>query len=147
MHRLRTDADIFFSNAGMLRLPAPIRETMVVPAAAEALLTSFGVAAFREELLRDPYELTACILSSLLTGRSDGSFPPTLGLAALQDLISHYRDLAALDIGPARPQCDKYFVPQDAVERFRQRHGREIPAVGAATFGAAAFGAAQFEGR
>ncbi|MBY0527973.1 MAG: SDR family NAD(P)-dependent oxidoreductase, partial [Gemmataceae bacterium] len=121
--RLETDADVFFSNAGMLRLSAPLRETLLVPAGAEGLLAHFGVATFREEGLRDPYELTACVLSSALTGRADGTFPATLGLADVRDLVAHYRELPVLDIGPARPQCDKYFVPKEAIERFRQRFG------------------------
>ena len=123
MHRLKMDADIFFSNAGMLRLPTPIRETMVVPPAAEALLQSFGVATYREELIRDPNELTACVLSSLLTGQPDGSFPPTIGLAGLPALVDHYQNLSRLHIESARPQCDKYFLPDEAVERFRLRFG------------------------
>ena len=123
MHRLKMDADIFFSNAGMLRLPTPIRETMVVPPAAEALLQSFGVATYREELIRDPNELTACVLSSLLTGQPDGSFPPTIGLAGLPALVDHYQNLSRLHIESARPQCDKYFLPDETVERFRLRFG------------------------
>jgi acyl transferase domain-containing protein/acyl carrier protein len=124
--RLEADGDIFFSNAGMLRLPAPIRETVLVPAGAEGVLEHFGVAAFREEVLRDPHELTACVLSSLLTGRPDGAFPPTLGLAELTDLVGHYRELAPLDIGPARPQCDNYFMPEEAVEHFRRQFGGQV---------------------
>jgi acyl transferase domain-containing protein/NADPH:quinone reductase-like Zn-dependent oxidoreductase/SAM-dependent methyltransferase/acyl carrier protein len=123
MRRLEEEADIFFSNAGILRLPAPIRETLVVPAGTEDWLPRF-VGPYREEMVREPHELTACVLSSLLTARSDGTFPPTLGLAGLTDLLSHYHELQYLDIGPARPQCDKYFVPEQAVERFRRRFGR-----------------------
>jgi hypothetical protein len=124
MRRLQAEADIFFSNAGMLRLPAPIHETVLVPAGAEELLARFGVDAYREEAVRDPYELTACVLSSLLTGRPDGAFPPTVGLAGLPELMQHYHELEFLSIGPARPQCEKYFVPEEAVERFRRRFGR-----------------------
>jgi acyl carrier protein len=123
MRRLEAEADIFFSNAGMLRLPAPIHETVLLPAGVEESLARFGAAVYREEMLRDPKEMTACVLSSLLTTRSEGAFPPTLGLAGLTELMSHYHELAFLDIGPARPQCDNYFVPDEAVERFRRRFG------------------------
>jgi hypothetical protein len=122
--RLESDADILFSNAGMLRLPQPIRETILVPPSATEVLASFGVAAFREEVVRDANELTACVLSSLLTGRPDGAFPPTLGLAEISDLVAHYRELDALDIGPARLQCDSYFLSEEAVARFRGRFGQ-----------------------
>jgi len=124
VRRLEAETDILFSNAGMLRLPTPIRETIVVPAGGEEFLSRFGVAAFREEVVRDPHELTACVLSSLLTARPDGAFPPTIGLAGLADLVGHYRELGGLDIGPARLQCDNYFVPDEAVDRFGSRFGR-----------------------
>jgi len=123
MQRLSAAGDILFSNAGMLCLPAPIRETVLVPGGAAGELMRFGVSAFREEVLRHPCELTACVLSSLLTARPDGSFPPTLGLAGPQDLARHYYALAESDITAARPQCDKYFIEEEAVERFRRRFG------------------------
>ncbi len=128
MRRLQDDADIFFSNAGMLRLPTPIRETMVIPAGAESLLTRFGISAYRDEVLRDPHELTACVLSSLLTGQRDGGFPPTLGLAGLVDLVDHYRNLKAIGIGPARPQCDKFFLADEPVDRFCLKFGTSLNA-------------------
>ena len=74
-------------------------------------------------MVRDPHELTACVLSSLLTGRADGAFAPTVGYAGMSDLVAHYRELGALGIGPARLQCDNYFVPNEAVDRFRRRFG------------------------
>ena len=42
--------DILFSNAGMLKLSAPIRETLVVPDRGEAAIEAFGAAAFRDEV-------------------------------------------------------------------------------------------------
>ena len=50
-------------------------------------MARFGEAAFKRELARDPRELTACILSSLLTDRHEG-FRATIGLAELDDLRS-----------------------------------------------------------
>jgi hypothetical protein len=85
------------------------------------VVARLGDAAFRKELARDPRELTACILSSLLTDRHEG-FRPTVGLAELPDLRSHYRGLARLGITAARPQCGTYFVPGDVVRRFRETH-------------------------
>jgi hypothetical protein len=123
VRRLEAEADILFTNAGMLRLPSPIRETMFIPRGGEDVLARFGVAAFREEVVRDTHELTACVLSSLLTGRADGAFAPTIGFAGLSELVAHYRELGALGIGPARLQCDNYFVPDEAIERFRRRFG------------------------
>jgi len=62
VRRIEERGDILFSNAGMLRLPQPVRETLVVPDGAEAALEAFGVAAFRDEVARDARELTACVL-------------------------------------------------------------------------------------
>ena len=118
MRRAEEHGDFLFSNVGMLRLPSPIRETVIIPTGSESVLEKFGVAAFRDEVVRDPYELTACVLSSLLTGQHEG-FGPTLGLAGVLDLVSHYRSLEALDITPAGLQCETYFVPPELIDRFR----------------------------
>jgi len=120
IERAESEADLFFGNAGMVRLRDPIRETVFLPPGAEAVVARLGESAFRKELSRDPRELTACILSSLLTDRHEG-FRATLGLADLSDLRSHYRGLQRMGITAARPQCGTYFVPDDVVTRFRDR--------------------------
>lgn len=125
VRRSEADADLFFSNAGMVRLPDPIRETVFLPPGTEEVVARFGVEAFRRELTRDPRELTACILSSLLTDRYEG-FRPTVGLADLVDLRSHYEGLQRLGITAARPQCGTYFVPQDVIHRFRETHSSPL---------------------
>src|SRR5204862_99807 len=86
----------------------------------EPVVARLGTDAFRRELVRDPRELTACILSSLLTDRHEG-FRATLGLADLTDLRSHYNGLIRLGITAARPQCGTYFVPDDVRDRFREK--------------------------
>lgn len=136
IQRAEADADLFFGNAGMVRLPDPIRETVFLPPGAEPVVARLGDAAFRKELSRDPRELTACILSSLLTDRHEG-FRATVGLADLADLRSHYRGLERLGITAARPQCGTYFVPDDVVTRFREKFsapapGGLVPAAGSA---------------
>ena len=60
-----------------------------MPPGAEPVVARLGDAAFRKELTRDPRELTACILSALLTDRHEG-FRATVGLA---DLTSFHLDL------------------------------------------------------
>jgi hypothetical protein len=127
IQRAEADADLFFGNAGMVRLPEAIRETVFLPPGAEPVVARLGDAAFRKELSRDPHELTACILSSLLTDRHEG-FRATVGLADLSDLRSHYRGLQRMGITAARPQCGTYFVPEEVVKRFRA--GFAAPATG-----------------
>jgi acyl transferase domain-containing protein/acyl carrier protein len=121
IRRAEADADLFFANAGMARLPDPIRETVFLPPGAEKAVAQFGPDAFCRELARDPRELTACILSSLLTDRLEG-FRATLGLADLDDLRSHYHGLERLGITASRPQCGTYFVPDEVISRFRERY-------------------------
>jgi hypothetical protein len=126
IQRAEADADLFFGNAGMVRLPAPIRETIFLPPGAEPVVQRLGDAAFRKEVARDPHELTACILSSLLTDRHEG-FRATVGLADLSDLRSHYRGLQRMGITAARPQCGTYFMPEEVVRRFRENHAAPPP--------------------
>jgi hypothetical protein len=118
--RTEADADLFFGNAGMVRLPEPIRETVFLPPGAGPFVARFGDAAFRRELARDPRELTACILSALLTDRHEG-FGATVGFTELADLQGHARGLIRLGIAAARPQCGTYFLPDEVVTRFRDR--------------------------
>jgi acyl transferase domain-containing protein/NADPH:quinone reductase-like Zn-dependent oxidoreductase/acyl carrier protein len=122
IRRIEDRADILFSNAGMLRLPRPVRETLVLPYGAEAALEAFGVAAFRDEVARDARELTACVLSSALTASRPG-FRSTIGLAKLDDLVSHYRGLEDAGVSAARLQCENYFVPDSLIARFAERFG------------------------
>src|SRR6185437_4809773 len=117
IRRAEWEGDILFSNAGMTRLETPIHETVFVPASAAAALTRFGDDAFRGECARDPHELTACILSSLLTNRYEG-FNATVGLAELADLRSHLRGLQRLGIVAAQPQCGTYFVADQVISQF-----------------------------
>jgi acyl carrier protein len=116
IQRAEAAGDIFFSNAGMVRLSGRVEETLIIPAGAEAVLEQFGVEAFHEEFIRDAQELTGCVLSSLLTARF--GFTPTLGLAGIKDLVSHYRGLQEMGFTAARPQCNNYFLPADVIERF-----------------------------
>jgi hypothetical protein len=119
VRRAEEAGDLFFGNGGMARLPGPVRETILLPPGAAAAYDAFGAEAFRAEVAREPHELTPCILSSLLTDRHEG-FRATVGLATLDDLVSHYRGLGRLGIGAARPQCGKYFFPGELVQRFRE---------------------------
>ena len=127
IRRIEARADILFTNAGMLRLAEPVRQTFVLSAAAEAALRAFGADEFREQVARDAYELTACVLSSALTGRYAG-FGATLGIASCADLISHYRELDAINVTSARLQCENYFVPDAVVARFGAQFGGAMQA-------------------
>src|SRR5207237_779997 len=125
IRRAEGDADLFFGNAGMVRLSDPIHETVFLPPGAESVVARLGEEEFRRERARDPRELTACILSSLLTERQEG-FRATVGLAELSDLLGHYHGLIRLGITAARPQCGKYFVPEEVVRRFQDRFGTGV---------------------
>ena len=85
-------------------------------------MARYGAEAFRAEFVRDPRKLTACFLSSLLTNRFEG-FCPTLGLASPDDVLSHFHGLMRMGIGPARPQCGNYLMPDELARSFRRRFG------------------------
>ncbi|MCE9529721.1 MAG: type I polyketide synthase [Planctomycetes bacterium] len=124
--RSEAEGDLFFGNAGMVRVAEPIGETIILPRGSEDIIAAFGKDDFLHELIRDPNELTACILSSLLTQKCEG-FTATIGLASLADLQSHHRGLIRLGIEAARPQCGTYFVPDDVIRRFRSQFAANSP--------------------
>jgi hypothetical protein len=120
--RLEARCDVLFTNAGMARLADPVYERVFLAPATDAEVARYGMDEFRAELARDPHELTACFLSSLLT-QSHEAFPPTLGAPSLEDLRAHYHGLIRLGIHAARLQCGQYFVPDDMIETFRKSFG------------------------
>jgi acyl transferase domain-containing protein/NADPH:quinone reductase-like Zn-dependent oxidoreductase/SAM-dependent methyltransferase/acyl carrier protein len=120
--RLESKGDVLFTNAGMARLADPVQERVFLPPASDVEVARYGMDAFRAEFLRDPHELTACFLSSLLT-QTDESFPATLGSPTTEDLSAHYHGVIRLGIQAARAQCGRYFVPDEAIEAFRARFG------------------------
>ena len=128
--RLETHHDFLFTTGGLLRLEEEIKETIFLPSGTASLLEELGGNQLLELAGRDSREITGCILSSLLTGRSP-EIKPTLGPVSLQDSLAHFNLLQSPEFGAARPQCENYFISPETIARFNAEETSETAAAGA----------------
>ena len=68
--------------------------------------------------------MTGCVLASIFTGM-DPEVRVTLGGLTGEDALAHYRFINSLGIDPARLQMGGYFLPDDVIQRFRERPSSE----------------------
>ncbi len=127
--RLETHHDFLFTTGGLLRLEEEIKETIFLPSGTASLLEELGGNQLLELAGRDSREITGCILSSLLTGRSP-EIKPTLGPVSLQDSLAHFNLLQSPEFGAARPQCENYFISPETIARFNAEETSETAAAG-----------------
>ncbi|HXM56072.1 MAG TPA: hypothetical protein VOB72_11835, partial [Candidatus Dormibacteraeota bacterium] len=112
--RARRQRDILLAEGGLLRSPRRILELVHAP-------PSRGGNGWTEAVLhgrRDPFEITGCVLSSLLSAAPSG-LGRSVGRVGDALAREHFRALGELGFAAARPQCaGRRFGPR-AVERFR----------------------------
>ncbi len=82
-----------------------------------------GAAQLQAILERDPFEITGCVLSSLLSSRFE-HLEPTVGLIDGDTSLRHYETLVQLGFGAADLHCDDYVLAEESVGNFRRRFGR-----------------------
>ncbi|MFP6873560.1 MAG: amino acid adenylation domain-containing protein [Verrucomicrobiales bacterium] len=116
--------DILFTTGGQLRLAGEVEETVFLPAAAAELIDQVGSDGLRLIAGRDGREMTGCVLASIFTGM-DPEVRVTLGGLTGEDALAHYRFINSLGIDPARLQMGGYFLPDDVIQRFRERPSSE----------------------
>ncbi|MEX2579662.1 MAG: amino acid adenylation domain-containing protein [Verrucomicrobiales bacterium] len=116
--RFHAEGDILFTTGGELRMPAVVGETIFVPEEAEDVdeRVQFNFMKFLGS--RDRYEITGCVLVSLLTGMSN-DVEPTIGPLENDDALAHYEYLNEIGVEPAKLQMTGFFLPADGVSAFR----------------------------
>jgi amino acid adenylation domain-containing protein len=114
--RFLAQEDILFTEGGVLRLPHAISRLLYVPRAVEKFIDITRLAA------SDPYEITGCIFSSLLSARF-AHLSPTLGFADNTTCLRHYQILSRLGSQAAHLQCEDYVLAEASIRNFRHRFG------------------------
>jgi amino acid adenylation domain-containing protein len=115
--RFRERGDILFTAGDVLRSPQPLRQVVHVPPALEPLLEVLPRKVFQQF---DPYHITGCVLSGLLSAGPPG-LERTLGEVDRPTCLRHYDALTRLGFqGPAL-QVGDVFLNGEAVRSFRQR--------------------------
>jgi amino acid adenylation domain-containing protein len=120
--RFQQRGDILLTEGGLLRAPELLRRTQYLPPAARHTLTEPQMAAFLRR--HQPYALTGCILSSLLSARF-AHLPPQLGLVDVEASASHYAALTQLGFQGADLHCEGYTLDPEIVAAFRRQFGGE----------------------
>jgi amino acid adenylation domain-containing protein len=121
VRRIETDGDILFTEGDLLRLPFESTSLMYLPAGVETALRQTKAISLLDF---EPFAITGCVLSGLLTHRYP-DLEPTIGEVDGETCLLHYKHLHSLRLGVADPYCEGYAIHEDLVQRFRERFGVE----------------------
>jgi hypothetical protein len=116
--RFEMNADILFTNGGMLRSPDAIRETVFLPKDASAWA---DLAVIDDSASRIPGHITACVLASLISARSE-ELKPTLGLVETEDCARCFRALRESGFQAAELHVGTYALEGPNISRFQREY-------------------------
>ncbi len=118
--RFEKRGDILFTEGGFLRSPEPINKMIYQP-------PGFGVKVPMME--QDPFNITGCILSSLLTA-SFKHIEPTVGIIDVATSMKHYKLLKKLKFKSADLHCwqessqKPYVLDEKRIKVFKERFNK-----------------------
>jgi hypothetical protein len=121
VHRLREQQDILFTEGGVLRAPQPLKQTIYVPPGLEQVAQTLPTDVFANY---DPYHITGCVLSSLLSAQRTDDLPASVGLPGLNTCLAHYEVLRQLGFQAANLHCENFVPDERSIQDFRGRFGR-----------------------
>jgi hypothetical protein len=125
VRRFREQEDILFTAGGVLRSPHPIGQLRYVPRAVEPAMNS----AYWEVFSRsNPWRITGCILSGLLSSRFT-DLEPTVGIVDASTCVQHYELLGQLGFQAADLHCRGYVLAEESIRTFRRRFGDSFNSV------------------
>ena len=117
VERFQAQADILFTEGGVLRSPRPINQLRYWhPEWAQVMGPMRGEA----DAAPSPFEITGCVLSGLLSSRFE-ELQPTIGLTDAQTCLQHYTALGRLGLQAAPLHCQDYVLPEALIGDFRGR--------------------------
>lgn len=114
--RVEQRGDVLILNGGQLRSPRPMRRTQYLVPGLRKQMLEWELAA------PDPYMITSCVLSGLLSSRR-GQVPPTVGMASMDSLLANFGTLLQLEYAAPRPQFSGHTVSDLAIGRFTSQFG------------------------
>ncbi len=108
--RLERYGDILFTEGGVLRFPTVMEKITYIP-------ENIQLHNRYLKQLNSKYEVTGCVLSSLLTDKYK-ILSPTIGRISYNESIKHYNILRDLDFEAADLHCENYTIPIDKIQSF-----------------------------
>jgi hypothetical protein len=119
MRRFLDRKDILFSEGGTLHSPDPVTQLRYLPQQAELRAGHF----YRKVVANiNPFQITGCVFSSLLSSRYD-ELKPTVGLANDRESLLHYRKLVSLGFHAAELHCEGSVLSPTNIRNFLYRFG------------------------
>jgi amino acid adenylation domain-containing protein len=117
MRRFLDREDILFSEGGTLHSPDPMTQIRYLPQQAELRAGHF----YRKIVANfNPFQITGCVFSSLLSSRYD-ELKPTVGLANDRESLLHYRKLVSLGFQAAELHCEGSVLSPTNIRNFLRR--------------------------
>lgn len=117
--RFQEQEDILFTEGGVLRSPHPISNLIYLPRPAEQLMNAIPVDVFSKH---NPFEITGCIFSSLLSSRFE-ALKPTVGFVDSDTCFQHFEMLGQLGFQAADLRCEGYVLAEESIRNFQHRFG------------------------
>ncbi|MDM8527780.1 amino acid adenylation domain-containing protein [Anaerolineales bacterium HSG24] len=118
IERFQRQADILFTEGGILQSPDFITQTIYYPSKLEQNLS---VEDFLGSYLFDPVDITGCVFSSLLSACFE--LPSTIGIVEAKQAIEHYKLLLELGFQGSKLHCEGYILSPELIEKFRNSGG------------------------
>lgn len=122
--RFRKEHDILCTEGGFVRSEKPMPRITHVPETVAQILPAELPELFLSFLT--PHDITACILSALLSARYP-ELSPTIGLAAPGAARSHWNILPELGFSAAQLNYEGTPLDRDKIAIFRKRFGKIAP--------------------
>lgn len=119
IERFERQADILFTEGGVMQSPNPFKYTIHYPpqlAQRLSLTEIFG------DTFADSTSITGCVFSSLLS--ASFGLPSTTGIIKASETIQHYKLLSELGFEGSQLHCEGYVLAQEAIEKFRNLRKR-----------------------
>ncbi len=115
--RLETEQDILFTEGGILRPSQAIERLVYLPNNIQKVMTEKQR---HNYLNRQPFNITGCVFSSLLSTRFE-QLTPKVGLVDLETSLQHYKILKELNFSAADLSCQNYQLPPELINQFQQK--------------------------
>ncbi len=117
IERFETSADVLFTEGGTLKSPEAVQMFRYLPPGIETFLAPEAVKALT---FYNPWQITGCVLSGLLSARFD-EIRPTNGPVDRSDLCRNLEKLNELGFVGADLHCEGYVLAPEQIRRFRDR--------------------------
>jgi hypothetical protein len=119
LRRFVARGDILATEGGVLLAPEPLPLSVYVPEGLEPWLESALISLVARS---NPWNITGCVLSGLLSARF-AQLAPTIGFIDPRTALDHYEKLGTLGFSAAALHLDDTPLDERIIQDFRSRYG------------------------